>query len=138
MTRNAKFICHLLECARIRQAPEKHHHTYIRSILMAMCADNIIVQIHGLHEALKVRQTKPETRFEMRFMPKPKTIIAASWMKALRRIKLARPETIEIMFAEHYYNSGGKKRGKSAAVSPAGGVQQLKQHHALEIPYIFS
>ena len=127
MTENAKFSCHLLERARIRQAPGKNHHAYIRSILMAMCADNIIVQIHGLHEALKVRQTKPETRFEMLFMPKPKTVIAASWIKSLRRIKLARPETIEIMFEEHYYNSCGKKRGKSAAVSPSGGVQTLKQ-----------
>ena len=114
---NAELSSELLKSARIGQAPEKHHHACISSILIATVTFEIFaVKIHGSHEAMKVGQSEPEPIEEQIFISNPKRVMGTICIEPFGRIKIAWPETIQIVFECHHCECSHNKSNNRVCI----------------------
>ncbi len=135
MAGNAQFHSKLLKSVWVGQAQEKHHHTNISRKLMAMFtanSKNFAIQTHGGHQSTKVRHLEPkphEKHLSSGVASVPKIIMAAPWIKTLRRIKVAWPETMQIIIKVHYCEQCQDDSVYPAAISVCRVPNQKQQKH---------
>ena len=142
MAGNAEFRSKLLKSVWVGQAPEKYHHTNISRKPMAMFTANknskrFAIQAHGGNQSTKVRHSEPKPReknFSGGVRSVPKIIMAACWVKTLRMIKFARPETMQIFIEVHYCERCQNNSVDFAAISVCR-VRNQKQQKHLKIVY---